>query len=267
MRPVDQVIRSFQVRSDQDLADLDRATTEVAIARDTRSAHLVDEFTQLRRLWVGNGDARTMERVAGLSSLEVLVLVACRGELPNGFQLPNLRTLLLLDSAEVTCLDPLATLTHVEILGVAGCSQLHDYSPLGSLRGLKQLEIGSSRHYQKASAASLSFLAPLQDLEHLAVFFASIADGSIDAIADLQQLRTLEISSTFSRESMARLAAKLSATSCEWFKGWQSLGTCPKCNTESLVMLTGKGQRNLCRTCQSERFATKIEEWQDLLRR
>jgi hypothetical protein len=247
------------------LAAIDRSTTDLAIARDTPSVHLLHEFTSLRQLWVGGGDANTLERVSNFSSLEELALVGCRCELPQEFRLPNLRTLLLLDSPTVTRVEPLATLPQVEILGIAGCKKLQDYSPLGKLRGLRQLEIGIRRYYEKMSASSLSFLVSLKKLENLAVFFTSVVDGSIDAIGELARLRTLEISNTFSRESLARLAAKLPSTTCAWFQGWQSLGQCPKCDTESLAMMTGKGQRTLCRACQRERFETKLAEWRELV--
>jgi hypothetical protein len=265
LRPIDDAIRSFQSRSNRDLAAIDRSTTDLAIARDTPSVHLLHEFTSLRRLWVGGGDASTLEHVSKISSLEEMALVVCRCELPRKIKLPNLRTLLLLDSPTVTHIEPLATLQKVEILGVAGCKKLHDYSPLGKLRSLRQLEIGIRRYYEKMSAASLSFLVSLKKLEHLAVFFTSVVDESIDAIEELARLRTLEISNTFARESLARLAAKLPSTTCRWFQGWQSLGNCPKCDTESLAMMTGKGQRTLCRACQSERFEMKLEEWRELV--
>lgn len=265
MRPIDNVIASFPFRSSQDLAAIDRATTALAITRDTPSVHLLPEFNALKRLWLVDGDANTLERVCSIVSLEELALVVCRCELPQKLKLPNLRTLLLLDSPSVTGVEPLATLPQVEILGIAGCKKLQDYSPLGKLRGLRQLEIGIRRYYEKMSAASLSYLVSLKKLEHLAVFLTSVADESLEAIGELAGLRTLDISNTFPREGIARLAAKLSSTTCAWFQGWQSLGKCPKCDTESLAMLTGKGQRTLCRVCQRERFEMKLAEWRELV--
>lgn len=265
MRPIDQAISRFRTRSNHDLATLDRGTTELAIARDTPNANLLHEFKDVQRLWVGGGDANTLECVSAISSLHELALVRCRSELPANFDLPNLRTLLVLDSPEMTSVASLAMLRQIEVLGVAGCKNLQDYSPLGELYKLRELEIGIRRYHEKLAADSLFFLMRLSRLEHLAVFFTSVLDNSIDAIAKLGNLRTLEISNTFARESLARVAARLPSTACAWFQGWQSLGTCPKCNTNSLVMMTGKGQRSLCQNCQPQRFEVKLSEWRDLV--
>lgn len=239
--------------------------SDLAVARDTANVHLLHEFRSLRRLWVGDGDERTLEHAFKITSLEEMALVVCRCELPRNIELPNIRTLLLLDSPAVTQIAPLAELPQIEILGIAGCKKLQEYSPLGRLSRLRQLEIGIRRYHEKMSATSLSFLSLLQKLEHLAVFFTSVLDESIDAIGELAGLRTLEISNTFARESLAKLAAKLPSTACGWFQGWRPLGNCPKCDTESLVMMTGRGQRNVCRACQREQFVRKLEEWRELV--
>lgn len=263
MRPIDNALTCFQSRLSEDLAGIDRSAIDLAVARDTRNVHLLHEFTSLRRLSVVGGDADTLQHAFQISSLQEMALVAGRCELPCSTRLPNLRTLLVLDSPAVTDIASLAELPQIQILGLAGCKNLHNYSPLGRLQSLRQLEIGMRRYHEKISASSLSFLAELQQLEHLAIFFTAVLDQSIDAIIELAGLRTLELSNTFPRSSFARLAAKLPSTACGWFQGWQFLGLCPKCNTESLAMITGKGQRSLCRVCQSSQFRIKMEEWQE----
>lgn len=262
--PTNPTIQYASERPKADLATLDRSITELEVFRDTPNLHLLYEFTCLKKLLVGRCDMPTLECVSEMSSLEHLTLGLSRGDLPRRFNLPALHTLHLLDFFDVTHIEPLATLSRVQTLSVSGCKKLEDYSPLGKLRGLRKLEIGIRRYYEKMSAASLSFLHDLPNLEHLAVFFTSILDGSIDAIGDLSRLHTLEISNGFSRESLARLAARLPTTSCGCFKGWHSLGECPKCQGD-LIMMTGKGSRTLCRVCQKARFETKLAEWDELV--
>jgi hypothetical protein len=59
-------------------------------------------------------------------------------------------------------------------------------------------------------------------------------------------------------EQYAWLSAKLPTTKCRWFAPFLDMAAtgylnCKKCQQASMVMLTGKGQRTICRHCDSDK--------------
>ena len=259
------LMRSFPKHTD-DLSDVCDTVEQLSIGPKTRKVERLAALHRLRRLWVGGATSGVLDNVVRLRHLEELVIAGARAtSLPGTWQLPRLQTLLLDRCAKLTSIEPLKGSDGVEILGIISAKRLSDYGPLRALSRLRTVDLGEQIYYERQTIDSLAFLSNLTSIENLALRFSFVADGSLKPIARLSKLRTLEISNTFPREQFAYLAAHLPQVQCPWFPGYVLLGKCPRCTDETMVMLTGKGQRSLCANCDRRQLEQKLNEFKALV--
>jgi hypothetical protein len=170
--------------------------------------------------------------------------------------LGQLRYLSIGSSTKVESVQPLAALSGLRLLEIENFKLISDFSPLLSLTALESLAVTGSM-WTRQKVATLEPFAAMTWLKTLAVDTSNIK--SLRPLANLRSLETLGVGGRLPMEEYAWLAAKLPDTQCRWFSPYLDLastgiGHCPQCRQDSKVMLTGKGARVLCRSCDKEKL-------------
>jgi len=202
--------------------------------------------------------------------------------------MPGLRGLYIKWSA-ISSLAPLATLrslTHLHLGGAPSATglealarlpdlidlELHnvraaaDLSFLQGLEGLRALDLaGDGNSLKPLKLESLAPLAAMTGLERLSLSTIRVADGSLAPLAALPKLRWLGLSNAFPMAEVARLAGRRPDVECGLFEpseGPVASIACKSCKQHRLHMPTGKGLPWLCETCDAERLARHVAEFE-----
>lgn len=132
--------------------------------------------TQLRRLFVKWGDYDDLSALEGMSSLRAL-------RLGGASSVRSLQSLSLL-----------GTLTHLEIESLR---HVHDLSPLASLSGLCQLELGGDWMSPRiAHVETLSWLPSMRELGYLVLHSIVVDDLDYSPLLALPKLRAVRVMET-----------------------------------------------------------------------
>ncbi|HMB55960.1 MAG TPA: leucine-rich repeat domain-containing protein [Arenimonas sp.] len=171
--------------------------------------------------------------------------------------LANLRYLSIGSSTKVESVAPLASLTQLKLLDIENFKLITDFSPLEKLTSLESLAVTGSM-WTRQDVGSLEPFARMTWLRRLALDTTRVA--SLRPLANLKNLEALDLGGRLPMKEYAWLSAKLPNTACRWFGPWLDLastgiGRCVSCQQNSKVMLTGKGTKVLCRTCDQGRIA------------
>jgi len=82
-------------------------------------------------------------------------------------------------------------------------------------------------------------------------------------LAGLPGLARLDIANFYPMEQFAWLSVQLPNTYCGWFKPYIEVSgiLCKRCNGRTMVMLSGRGTRNLCKNCDTAMLAKHVERF------
>lgn len=171
-----------------------------------------------------------------------------------------LRLLSIGSSTRVESIMPLAGLPSLELLEIENFKLIMDFSPLLSIRSLRDLSVTGSM-WSKQSVASLQPFAQMTWLKSLCVDTSNLT--SIRELATLTNLESLGVGGRLPYTEYAWLAAKLPNTECQWFQPYLDLSDsgwspCKTCGKKSMVMVTGKGKPTLCRHCDEAKLAKHV---------
>jgi len=129
---------------------------------------------------------------------------------------------------------------------------------------LQQLAIAGSI-WTRMKIESLKRLSSLRNLKYIHLTNLKAEDESLKPLAELNQLEKLEIATFYPMEEVAWLSGRLKKTECSWFRPYMELPfDCPKCEKNMMVMLTGKGNPNLCKECDAKRLAKHVAEFEEV---
>jgi Leucine-rich repeat (LRR) protein len=172
-------------------------------------------------------------------------------------QLGELRHLRIGSSTSVSSVEPLTALQGLKLLELENFKQISDFSPLLALKGLESLAITGSM-WSRQELASLEPFSQMTWLSSLSIDTSSLT--SLKPLARLSGLKYLGIGGRLPMEEYAWLSAKLPNTQCQWFAPYLDLadsgmGQCQVCKNQSLVMLTGRGARTVCKVCNQAKVA------------
>jgi len=178
--------------------------------------------------------------------------------------LKQLRYLHIGSSTKVESLQPLTGLTGLKLLEIENFKLIADFSPLLSLTGLEVLSVTGSM-WTRQNVASLEPFGRMTWLRALSVDTSKAE--SLRPLANLKNLQGLGIGGNAPMQEYAWLAAHLPATDCRWFHPYYDLARtgyshCPKCKNDSMVMLTGKGAKILCRLCDQAKVEAHVAAYQ-----
>ncbi len=115
-------------------------------------------------------------------------------------------------------LSPLASLTQLDALVLIDIPKANDLSPLAKLKNLRLLEFSGAASLSKQNtAATLSPLGALKQLEELHLRNVKIIDDGLRPLAKCSNLKRLYVANTFATEDYAYLAANLPKVTCQHF--------------------------------------------------
>ncbi|MES2819411.1 MAG: hypothetical protein V4812_10550 [Pseudomonadota bacterium] len=168
-------------------------------------------------------------------------------------RLQNLLFFSIGSSTKIESIEPVAALQSLKLLDIENFKSVSDFSPLFQLSGLESLSVTGSM-WSRQKIGSLEPFASMTWLRSLCIDTSHL--DSLRAFANLTKLENLGIGGRLPMEEYAWLSAKLPNTACRWFDAYLDLSAsgyspCKRCKNPSMVMLTGRGARTLCRICES----------------
>ena len=234
----------------------------VRLTADVAGFGKLIDHPAMRALWCFGVDDKRLAVISRCESLEALYI----------------------EEARVRDLAPLAALRRLDVLCVDGATKvdslawLSRISPLSQLRlqhfplvstlapvvaqpGIRALEVSGSM-WARMKVDSFRPLSGLPGLRLLYLTNIAALDGSIQPLADLEQLRELHIAGFYEWQEFARLAGLRPDIVCSWFQPFVEFAhqKCDKCGG-NLVMLTGKRQPSLCPSCHSDRIQRHVDRF------
>lgn len=253
---------------------LSLAITQTALSAREQKAlvqrwcELLPTLSNVRTLWFQSKVTQPMfEAACAMPALEGLY-VKWSG-ITSLAPLAGLRTLThfhLGGAPSATGLEALAALpglVDLEIHNVRAAADLGFVQGLGGLRALSLA--GESNSLKPLVLPSLAPLAALAGLERLSLSTLRVEDGSLAPLAALPKLRWLGLCNAFPMAEVARLAGRRPDVECDLFapsSGPVASIACKKCKGKTLHQTTGKGLPWLCETCDAERLARHVAEFE-----
>jgi len=176
-------------------------------------------------------------------------------------KLHNLQALSIGSSTRVKSIEPLSVLQSLTLLELENFKSISDFSPLTKLKALKSLAVTGSM-WSRQAIENLDPFASMTWLSSLTIDTSSVS--SLKPLGCLTGLRELGLGGRLPFEEYAWLSAKLPNTECRWFKPFLELAgigysACPSCHEDSMVMLTGKGKKVLCKHCDAAKVAKHVD--------
>jgi hypothetical protein len=195
--------------------------------------------------------------------LKRLYLDGVRVPLHGVDRLTGLEVLSVESATRMASLADVPAILPLQGLSVTNAPKVTSLVPLSERRQLRALNV-SGGIWSRMTVDSLGPLAGLSELKYLDLLNLKVLDGSLEPLGSLIGLRELNLPNFYSVREFAKLAGRLRGTDCPWFRPTVDLPNvdCPKCGEKSLVMLTGKGTRTMCRDCDDDR----IRKHEDLFR-
>lgn len=240
----------------KDLAAVRDDVTALRLVEDAAGFDNLSRLARLKKLWCFKIDEAKLREIAQCVSLRHLFLGGLRvADCTSLARLRMLESLSLETAHKVRNLDPLGELDQLTALGVLHFKSVRSLAPLRTLKRLRALAVAGSM-WTRMTVESLSPLSELKELRLLHLTNRKPQDESLEALHELKSLEKLECGNFYPMEQFARLRAALPRTRCHWFSPAESMpiGECKKCGQASLVMLSGKGTRTACRSCDAVRI-------------
>ena len=190
-------------------------------------------------------------RMSGLECLQFKLTTCTQFDAITA--LKGLRYLYIGSSTKVSSLEPLSRLAGLRLLELENFKLIADFSPLLSLTALESLAV-TGGVWSTQDVGSLEPFGRMTWLRSLALDTTKVA--SLRPLAGLADLQRLGVGGKLPMAEYAWLAAQLPRAECRWFHPWldmaeSGIGTCKTCGHKTMVMLTGKGARTLCRDCDA----------------
>jgi hypothetical protein len=158
-----------------------------------RNLRALGRLTSLERLTLVEVEMTNLRAYTGLTSLRELRLMGRMKSLDGIQALRGVETLWLRGYV-VRDLTPLAVLPNLRDLTLTYTDAVTDYSPIGSLKGLRRFELTLGNITDEAPLPSLGFLAGLDQLEEVTIQNVALADPRLDPLFELPRLRRVRLS-------------------------------------------------------------------------
>jgi hypothetical protein len=247
-----------------DVSEISAEATEVRLVSRAKNLRKLSTLTRLKALWCFDINHEALDSICNCVSLESLFIENLKtGDVACLKSLRNLSTLSLDSCSKITSLEFLVRLPALRGLAIINFKNVHDLTPVAAMTSLRFLAIAGSM-WTRMKVASFDPLSHLPGLEFLHLTNIKADDSSLEPLATLSHLKLLDIANFYPMNEFARLSRKLSTTECTWFHPFlavQKSMVCKKCRMHTMVMLTGRRNRILCTDCDGERLERHIKEW------
>lgn len=202
------------------------------------------EMPRLEGLFIKWSGIQSIRKITALSGLKHLHI----GSSPSLTGLCHLKKLPELESLELANIREMVSLEFA-----IGMKKLRDLSLEGDSNSLKSI-----------TCDDLSPLSGLESLERLCLRTLRVKNESLRPLASLRNLKWLLLANKFRMEEFAALAGLLPNVdrSCvDPIFARASFRTCKKCGGNDMRMLTGKGKRTLCASCDASKIEAHIDQF------
>lgn len=225
----------------------------------------LNQLTRLQSLWCFGINPESLGYISECSSLEGLYIDILKSDSITCLRRLGFLKVLSIDScSKIDSLRELSDFQNLEGLAIINFKNVHEIDPLSKLINLQQLAVAGSI-WTRMKIKSLKPLSSLTNLKYLHLTSLKAEDESIKPLVALNQLEKLEIANFYPMEEVAWLSGKLKNTKCSWFRPYIELPfDCPKCEKDTMLMLTGKGKPNLCKECDAKRLAKHVAEFEEV---
>lgn len=245
----------------EDLSLLDGTETRLCILGRTKNLDRLAELTSLEALWIGDLREAQFTRIVSLIDPLYLLFDGLRvADLSPLGRLQQLQALEIRWNTKVSDISFLHNLTGLRLFALYHCPKVHDIGPISALRSLEVLDLFGGMW----STFKPDTLKPLENLEKLwglSLKAIRVGDQSLEPVANLKQLRYLELSNQFPTEEYARLSVALPDTECTHFAPYFDFFAGEDAKQ---VMVTGKGKPVLSLPKDSARLERYVQRFQDL---
>lgn len=239
-----------------DVKEASPNVTDLRLVSGVKNFEHIPSLSKLKRLWCFGLTEKGLGIVSQCRSLERLYIDGLRFEnLEALMRLPGLAVLSVDSATKVLSFADVGQLAKLRGLSVVNFPKVHSLSPLRELRRLEALVVAGSI-WTRMTVDTLTPVAELTDLRYLNLTNLKARDESLEPLSNLQSLEVLDLPNYYPVAEFARLAARLTGTRCTWFDPATPLPTvsCQRCESGTLVMLTGKGKPLLCSQCDESRL-------------
>jgi len=237
------------------------------VSKSTHFKNIAD-YKSLKLLWCFDIDEHKLRFISSCTSLEYLYIDHLKtGNLNSLENLPNLKTLGIERCSKIHSLEFLREFTSLTGLAIVHFKNVDDLTPLSELKSLRMLAVEGSM-WTRMRVQSFSPLGCLENLEFLSLGNTKALDESLKPLENLRNLRDLHLANFYPMQEFARLSQKLTNTKCNWLQPYSNVEcfTCKKCQSNTMVMLTGKRKPLLCTQCDRKALPKHVEEWNDFIK-
>jgi|10_taG_2_1085330.scaffolds.fasta_scaffold108135_1 hypothetical protein len=247
-----------------DLADFDNSKTELHIRADVKNRKLLNELN-IEKLWLIGAKEKDIEQIFSLHQPKYVSLYQFLAkDLSCLENLNKCETLITEWNTKATELWNIESNPNLKKLAIRDYSKISDLSALERATKIKSLSLDGGID-KKLKVDSLKALSKLPQLEYLRLTNIKVADESLEPIANLRNLKILELSNQFPTEEYANLAVKLTKTECSMFRPYHEVEI--KDENGNLVydrMIIGKRKPFLLSTKDQTRIVKYEKEFEKL---
>ena len=249
----------------KDLTLISQKVESLRLVTGAKGIEKLSEFSQLESLWCFNINHEKLENICNCVSLENLYIDTLKTDDFSCFRkLRFLKVLSLYSCSKTNSLNELSVLQNLEGLQIENFKNVYKIDALSTLVNLQQLAVAGSM-WTRMTIESLKPLSSLRNLKYLNLTNVKVKDESLKPLANLKQLEELGMANFYLMEEFAWLSGRLKKTKCSWFSPYVELPfDCSKCGKDTMLMLTGRGKKNLCKECDYKRLKRHITEFEKI---
>ncbi len=255
------------------LAGVARGLTQLWIDGTAKDFAALREFEALATLQVYRLPRRHVPVLAGcrLPRLTTLsVRHADAGDLGFLSGFVTLETLTVWQCPKLTGLDGIERLTRLTTLALSDLGVIESLAPLAALTELRSLALAGGV-WTTQGLPSLAPLRTLARLERLSLVAAKAIDGDLGPLCDLPRLTHLDLSPrNFEPAEIARVAAahpfwRRQLLDLDDFDQWAGTAGCKKCGSHRKVLFLRRKKLLWCPRCEGAKLATLVADFERLV--
>jgi hypothetical protein len=255
------------------LAGLERGATELWVDGTAKDFSALREFVALKGLRIYRLPRRNLPMLARcrLPRLKVLSIRHVDAD-DFGFLagFVTLDTLTVWQSPKVKRLHGIERLTRLTTLGLTELGAIESLAPLAALTELRSLALAGGV-WTTQGLPSLAPLRTLARLERLSLVAAKAIDGDLGPLCDLPCLTHLDLSPrNFEPAEIARVAAahpfwRRQLLDLDDFDQWAHTPGCKKCGSHRKVLFLRRKKLLWCPRCEGAKLAALMADFERLV--
>lgn len=224
---------------EDDLASVPTDTRRLSVVGRAKNLERLSDLPMLEALWIEGVNESQLQQI--LRRIDPLFLYISGMRLAHLGSLGELKGLLGLEihrNSRVEDLAFLEGLSNLRLLALVGCNEVRALDPLSSLTKLEILDLAGGM-WGTFSPSTLGPIRHLRTLRGISLKSIRVGDQSLEPLTFLTRLEHLELSNQFPTEEFARLSVAFPHLECSALRPFVEV---PWPGRKQRVMVTGKGK-------------------------